>query len=306
MMSQAGLPKSFWVHALENAVYVKNRVFCKGFVSDVKVNEGIKYKDRYNNGFTVKVEKWLQTFQEFLDDGDIDGLSNDFSDDDSQLAECDAESERSHIESDIVMESADMESGPHILQNTALPGYDDASVKTEGGSSGSCNNQDAEIEGIAKQDADIVTDSENEIDDDENTAYLNAVLTIKPYLDGIEGYLCEQKGHIYVVNKALYGLKQSGREWNTEFNRWLKDYGFERNSTEPCLYVYNHNGKFALVMIYVDDILCATKNEAFKIEMFGKLDRNYGPKGQGLLNKYLGAEQNSDGDEYSFYIKHHN
>ncbi|OWZ09602.1 Copia type Polyprotein [Phytophthora megakarya] len=30
MMYQSGLPKSFWVHALETAVYVKNRVFCKG------------------------------------------------------------------------------------------------------------------------------------------------------------------------------------------------------------------------------------------------------------------------------------
>ncbi|GMF48126.1 unnamed protein product [Phytophthora fragariaefolia] len=30
MMHQSGLPPSFWTHALETAVYVKNRVYCKG------------------------------------------------------------------------------------------------------------------------------------------------------------------------------------------------------------------------------------------------------------------------------------
>ena len=30
MISQAGFPKSLWVHALENLVYIKDRVFCKG------------------------------------------------------------------------------------------------------------------------------------------------------------------------------------------------------------------------------------------------------------------------------------
>ncbi|KAG3126054.1 hypothetical protein PI124_g22602 [Phytophthora idaei] len=30
MMPESGLPPSFWTHALETAVYVKNRVFCKG------------------------------------------------------------------------------------------------------------------------------------------------------------------------------------------------------------------------------------------------------------------------------------
>ena len=30
MMHKSGFPKSFWVHALENAIYIKNRVCCKG------------------------------------------------------------------------------------------------------------------------------------------------------------------------------------------------------------------------------------------------------------------------------------
>ncbi|RQM18871.1 hypothetical protein DD237_007498 [Peronospora effusa] len=47
---------------------------------------------------------------------------------------------------------------------------------------------------------------------DINTAYLNATLGIKQYLEEVEGYPCEDKGMIYVIDKALYGLSQSGRE----------------------------------------------------------------------------------------------
>ena len=66
---------------------------------------------------------------------------------------------------------------------------------------------------------------------------------------------------------------------------WIK-----RNNTEPSLFVYNRNGDFALVLVYVDDIPCATKDDALKNEVFTRLDHSYGLKDQGLLNKYLGVE----------------
>ncbi|KAG6958235.1 hypothetical protein JG687_00009509 [Phytophthora cactorum] len=95
---------------------------------------------------------------------------------------------------------------------------------------------------------------------DINTAYLNALLAIKQYLEELEGYPCEEDGMVYMINKALYGLKQSGREWNAEINEWFLRYGFKQCSTEPCLYFYNRDGVFAMVLLYVDDILCATKD----------------------------------------------
>ena len=38
---------------------------------------------------------------------------------------------------------------------------------------------------------------------DINTAYLNATLGRNQYLDEIEGYPCEDKGMIYIIDKAL-------------------------------------------------------------------------------------------------------
>jgi hypothetical protein len=68
---------------------------------------------------------------------------------------------------------------------------------------------------------------------DINTAYLNATLEIPQYVQFIEGFPCNEPGHMYLVRKALYGLRQSGRGWNSEINGWLLQKGFVRCATEP-------------------------------------------------------------------------
>ncbi|KAE9224944.1 hypothetical protein PF004_g12068 [Phytophthora fragariae] len=86
----------------------------RGFVSDVKINEQIKYKDRYQKGFKMKVNKWLQTFDEFVVHGDLDNLvdedndeDNDEDDTSSQQAGCDNDSVRSDQQSNVVMEDVE-------------------------------------------------------------------------------------------------------------------------------------------------------------------------------------------------------
>ncbi|KAF1324633.1 Integrase catalytic core protein, partial [Globisporangium splendens] len=126
---------------------------------------------------------------------------------------------------------------------------------------------------------------------DVNTAYLNADLHDVQYLQEIEGY---PGPHAYVVRKALYGLRQSGREWNSEFNKWFVENEFKRCKTEPCLYVCEKDGILALVLVYVDDLICATNSEAFKTKLFKKPDQKYGIKDLGRLHQYVGiqVEQN--------------
>ncbi|KAE9080734.1 hypothetical protein PF006_g27256 [Phytophthora fragariae] len=115
---------------------------------------------------------------------------------------------------------------------------------------------------------------------DINTAYLNALLKIRQYLRSIDGFPCEIDGHMYVVVKALYGLRQSGREWNSELNGWLLEDGYQRSLTEPCLYYKLDGESIMLVLVYVDDILVATDDEAKKCELFEALDKAYGIKDQ--------------------------
>ncbi|POM61258.1 Retrotransposon nucleocapsid protein [Phytophthora palmivora] len=104
----------------------------KGFVADVKVNESIKYKDRYGSTFKTKVNKWLQTFTEFVKGGYFDGEEND-SEGSSQHAECDADSVRedSNVDMVSVAESEELDAERaalwnEMVQNSVLPTFEGA------------------------------------------------------------------------------------------------------------------------------------------------------------------------------------
>eukprot|EP00644_Phytophthora_capsici_P005947 jgi/Phyca11/37299/gw1.2.101.1 len=84
-------------------------------------------------------------------------------------------------------------------------------------------------------------------------------------------------------------------------NNWFVNYGFKQCKTEHCLYFYNKDGEFAIALLYVDDILCATKSDAFKKRMFEILDLDYGQKGQGLLNTYMGVQVELNNDSIKIH-----
>ena len=67
--------------------------------------------------------------------------------------------------------------------------------------------------------------------------------------------------------------------------------GYDRCSSEPCLYYRtSKDEEITLVLVYVDDILCATNIEAAKTDLFTKLNVSYGIKDQGVLSEYLGVQ----------------
>ena len=49
------------------------------------------------------------------------------------------------------------------------------------------------------------------------TAYLNAPIDCKIYMEQAEGFAVQRENGrlVYKMNKFLYGLKQSGRNWNS-------------------------------------------------------------------------------------------
>ncbi|CAI5717219.1 unnamed protein product [Peronospora farinosa] len=270
MMHQSGFPKSFWVHALENAVYVKNRVYCKGagctpyetvfgskpdihhvrsfgsltychvpvskkrklnmncrmgfllgyredvvgchvyfptehkkgFVSDVKINELVKYKDRYESSYPTKVKKWLHTLNESLEEGELVAYADDDQDSASQRAEYDIESEQrvcSNVEmvsskssldeadrnvwNDMVsyseavndsevnerydekLTSIDRRTWDDILQNSRLPDYESSSEVQEGETA--ISDVDQEKEFSVQVAESLSTENEHDSEDDE-------------------------------------------------------------------------------------------------------------------------------------------
>jgi len=50
------------------------------------------------------------------------------------------------------------------------------------------------------------------------------------------------------------------------------------------------NGVIAIVLVYVDDIICATNKASWKTRFFAELNQKYGMKDMGRLSNYLGIQ----------------
>ncbi|SOV06517.1 uncharacterized protein UDID_17498 [Ustilago sp. UG-2017a] len=90
-------------------------------------------------------------------------------------------------------------------------------------------------------------------------AYLNSMLKHVIYMKPPEGTKVP-KGKAYRVIKGLYGLKQLGQEWNMEFDKFLRCSNFHRLNCAPCIYTRGKGDNFAIVVIYVDDMLIIAPN----------------------------------------------
>ena len=57
------------------------------------------------------------------------------------------------------------------------------------------------------------------------------------------------------ILKALYGLKQAPRAWYVKIAEFLTQSGYSMSSTYSSLFIKANNGKLAVVLVYVDDLI---------------------------------------------------
>jgi len=88
-------------------------------------------------------------------------------------------------------------------------------------------------------------------------AYLNGILKERVYMQQPEGY-GNGTGRICLLIKTLYGLKQAGREWNIELDTKLRRHGYVRLKADPCIYIWRVGEDFAIITVWVDDLLLFT------------------------------------------------
>ena len=69
-------------------------------------------------------------------------------------------------------------------------------------------------------------------------AYLNGILKEKVYMrQPVPERYSDDTDRVCELLKTLYGLKQSGQEWNIEFDKNMKQFGFNCISSDPCVYI---------------------------------------------------------------------
>jgi hypothetical protein len=104
------------------------------------------------------------------------------------------------------------------------------------------------------------------------TAYLYGSLDNNIYIKIPEGYKIPEtynskSRNMYSIKlqRSLYGLKQFGRMWYNQLSECLLKEGFENNPICPCVFIKKSKFRFAIVVVYVDDLnLMGTPEELTK------------------------------------------
>ena len=107
------------------------------------------------------------------------------------------------------------------------------------------------------------------------SAFLNGELTVPIYMEIPLGYRAtNRKANCVKLLKALYGLKQAGRTWWEALDKQLAKLGFERCAQDWGVYV-RKGSKPAYLVVYVDDMLVAAKDQATVDDIKRELARRW-------------------------------
>lgn len=127
---------------------------------------------------------------------------------------------------------------------------------------------------------------------DVKNAFLNGDLEEEVYMDipaGLE--TTSNFNKVCRLRKSLYGLKQSPRAWFEWFTKVVKGYRFVQCQSDHTLFVKHFpEGKLAIIIVYVDDIILTGDHEE-KIDLLKKLlTKEFEIKDLGNLKYFLGME----------------
>src|SRR6266581_5738828 len=120
-------------------------------------------------------------------------------------------------------------------------------------------------------------------------AYLNGNLKERVYMRQPEGY-GDESGRVCLLVKTLYSLKQAGREWNRELDNKLRRRGYARLRSDPCVYIWRTGEDFAIITVWVDDLLIFATSEKLMATMKNDLHSKWEVTDMGEPAKIVGIE----------------
>ena len=102
--------------------------------------------------------------------------------------------------------------------------------------------------------------------------------------------LGDSKSMVCKLKKFIYALKQASRKWYYKFHQVINSYGFEANVVDDCVYHKFSGSKYIFLVLYVDDILLASRDIGFLQETKRFLTKNFEMKDLGEASFVLGIK----------------
>ncbi|PSS08126.1 Endonuclease [Actinidia chinensis var. chinensis] len=131
---------------------------------------------------------------------------------------------------------------------------------------------------------------------DVKTAFLHGDLEEEIYMSQPDGFKVPGKDHLACrLKKSLYGLKQSPRQWYKRFDLFMDEHGYTRSQFDHCVYFRKlQDGSMIYLLLYVDDMLIASKSKVEIDRLKAQLSREFEMKDLGEAKKILGMEIKRD------------
>jgi len=135
------------------------------------------------------------------------------------------------------------------------------------------------------------------------SAYVQGELNEDIYMEQPEMFI--EHGHeekVCKLLKPLYGLKQSGREWYKKLDSYITEIGGKRTAADPCVYVFGKNNERVIVIVYVDDLILASK-ELSRLEYIkSKMKSMFKMTDLGQVNNILGINVRREGETGKMHL----
>jgi hypothetical protein len=127
---------------------------------------------------------------------------------------------------------------------------------------------------------------------DVKTAFLHGDLDEEIYMEQPEGFVQNHsKKFVCKLKKSLYGLRQSRRKWYKKFDSFMVSQNYTRSKYDHCVYFKKLNNTiFIILVLYVDDMLLASKIITEINRLKAQMARAYDMKDLGAARKILGME----------------
>ncbi|GJW15536.1 indole-3-acetic acid-amido synthetase GH3.17, partial [Tanacetum coccineum] len=133
---------------------------------------------------------------------------------------------------------------------------------------------------------------------DVKNAFLYGELDREIYMNQPTGFQSQaHPEYVCKLRKALYGLKQAPRAWYGKIAEFLTFSGYSVTSADSSLFVKAIEGKLAVVLVYVDDLIITGDCEEEVLQTKKNLSVRFQMKELGHLKHFLGLEvhQSEDG-----------
>jgi len=126
---------------------------------------------------------------------------------------------------------------------------------------------------------------------DVKTTFLHGDLEEQIYMKQPKGFIVEGKeDHACLLKKSLYDIKQSPRQWYKRFDSFTIGHNYSRSNYDSCVYHKKlQDGTFVYLLLYVDDMLIASKSISEINKLKTLLNNEFEMKNLGAAKKILGS-----------------